>query len=267
MRTDHARARKHLVEKFSDIVIGEEITHEISLAARKTDANEKPERHDQACRRVTARFQSRFLRQYVARKLRSDPVYLAVYESVRSSRDPLLDVGCGLGLLGFYLRERGFKNPIIGLDRDARKIGAGKQVAGAYPEVDLRSQNLQDRLPEFSGTVAMLDVLHYLSPVDQNNLLFRLAERIVSGGALLVRDCPCDGGIRYAATFLAEKFAQLTSWNVPTPLYFPSRESIFRNFSPNEFTHDVKPLWGATPFNNHFFTLRRHAPVTVVSAE
>ena len=66
---------------------------------------------------------------------------------------------------------------------------------------------------------------------------------------------------------MAEKFAQLTSWNVPAPLYFPSRESILRNFSPNEFTHDVKPLWGATPFNNHLFTIRRRAPVTVSSAE
>ena len=44
MRTDRARTGKHLVEKFSDFVIGEEIAHEISLAARKIDANEKPER-------------------------------------------------------------------------------------------------------------------------------------------------------------------------------------------------------------------------------
>jgi 2-polyprenyl-3-methyl-5-hydroxy-6-metoxy-1,4-benzoquinol methylase len=232
----------------------------------KLTQTKNPRHHEEACLRVRDHFQSRFLRQYVARKLRSDPVYPAVYEAVRSSPQPLLDVGCGLGLLGFYLRERGFKNPIIGFDCDLRKIRAGKQVAGAYPAVDLHARNLQDRLPEFSGTVAMLDVLHYLSPVDQNNLLLRLVEQIAPGGALLVRDCPCDGGIRYAVTFLIEKFAQLISWNVPTRLYFPSRESILRNFSPNEFTQEVKPLWGATPFNNHFFTLRRRAPGAALSA-
>ena len=223
--------------------------------------------HDEACRRVTERFRSRFLRHYVARKIRSDPAYPAVYESVRASKEPLLDVGCGVGLLGFYLRERGFRNPIIGLDRDARKIGAARQMASAYPEVELRTQNLPDRLPEFSGTIAMLDVLHYLSPVDQNKLLFRLAEQVVPGAVLLLRDCPCDGGMRYAATFLAEKFAQLISWNVSTPLHFPSRESLLLNFSPNEFTRDVRPLWGATPFNNHLFTFRRRASEAVSASE
>ncbi len=191
--------------------------------------------------------------------MRSDPAYPAVYESVRATKEPLLDIGCGVGLLGFYLRERGFENPIIGLDRDARKIRIAQRMAVTYREVDLRTQDLHDRLPEFSGTIAMLDVLHYLSPVAQNKLLFRLAEQIGPGAMLLVRDCPCDGGIRYAATLLAEKFAQLISWNVSTPLYFPSRESVLRNFSPNEFTHEVKPLWGATPFNNHLFTFQRRA--------
>jgi 2-polyprenyl-3-methyl-5-hydroxy-6-metoxy-1,4-benzoquinol methylase len=223
--------------------------------------------HDEACRRVTAHFRSRFLRHYVARKIRTDPAYPAVYESVRASKEPLLDIGCGVGLLGFYLRERGFENPIIGLDRDARKIRAAQRMAGAYPEVELRIQDLQDRLPEFSGTIAMIDVLHYLPPIAQNKLLFRLAEQIVPGAMLLLRDCPSDGGVRFAVTVLAEKFAQLISWNVSTPLYFPSRESVLRNFSPNEFIQEVRPLWGATPFNNHLFTFQRRTSVTASSAE
>ena len=225
--------------------------------------------HDEACRRVTARFQSRFLRHYVARKIRSDPAYPAVLRigPFIAKAEPLLDVGCGVGLLGFYLRERGFENPILGLDRDARKIGVAKQIAAAYPEIDLRMQDLRDRLPEFSGTIAMLDVLHYLPPADQNNLLSRLAGQIAPGAALVLRDCPSDPGIRYAATFLAEKFAQLILWNVSAPLHFPSRNSIIRSFSPNEFTHDVEPLWGTTPFNNHLFTFRRRASAIASSAE
>ena len=223
--------------------------------------------HDEACRRVTARFQSRFLRHYVSRKIRSDPAYPAVYESVRSSQNRLLDVGCGVGLLGFYLRERGFENPIIGLDRDARKIRTAQQIAAAYPEMDLRARDLRDGLPEFSGAIAMLDVLHYLPPADQNNLLLRVAERIAPGAMLVLRDCPRDPGLRYAATFLAEKFAQLISWNMSAPLHFPSRDSVLKNFPPNEFTHDIKPLWGATPFNNHLFTFQRPTSAAAALAE
>ena len=222
--------------------------------------------HKEACRRVTARFRWRLLRQYVGHKIRSDPAYPAVYDLVRSSTEPLLDIGCGVGLLGFYLRERGFKNPIIGFDRDARKVSTAREIAAAYSEIDVRKQDLHDRLPDFSGSVAMLDVLHYLPPVDQDNLLLRLTEQIAPGGVLLLRDCPRDGGFRYAATILAEKFAQLISWNVSAPIYFPSRERIIKNFSPDEFTHDVRPLWGATPFNSYLFTFRRRASVTVSSA-
>ena len=42
MRTDHARPGEHFVEKISDLVVGEKVAHEISLAVRKSDANEKP---------------------------------------------------------------------------------------------------------------------------------------------------------------------------------------------------------------------------------
>src|SRR4051812_14800293 len=110
--------------------------------------------HENACRRVASRFQSRPVAQYAMHKLRSDPAYPAVYEAVRQSSAPLLDIGCGLGLLGFYLRERGLDNPIVGLDRDLRKIRGAQRVAAAYPDVDLRAQDLRGTLEEFSGNVA-----------------------------------------------------------------------------------------------------------------
>jgi 2-polyprenyl-3-methyl-5-hydroxy-6-metoxy-1,4-benzoquinol methylase len=213
--------------------------------------------HEKACDRVARRFQSRLLYQYVARKLRSDPAYPAAYNSIHSSPEPLLDVGCGLGLLGFYLRERGFENPIIGLDRDLRKIRAAQQIAANYTQMELHAQDVRGTLTGFRGNIAVIDVLHYLTPSDQSDLLAGLAERVAPDAVLILRDCPRDGGWRYLATFMAEKFAQLISWNVSTPLHFPDRESILKNFAPNEFEREVRPLWGTTPFNNHLFTFRR----------
>jgi 2-polyprenyl-3-methyl-5-hydroxy-6-metoxy-1,4-benzoquinol methylase len=223
--------------------------------------------HENACQRVAARFRSRFLYQYIIRKLRTDPAYPAVYEAVRFSSAPLLDVGCGLGLLGFYLRERGFENPIFGLDRDLRKVRAAQRVAMEYDAIELRAQDLRGALAEFSGNVAVLDVLHYLPLAAQEDLLARLAERIAPGEVLLLRDCPREPGLRYAGTYIAERFAQLIAWNIAVPLHFPSRESISRNFSPNEFEYQAIPLWGRTPFNNYFFTFRRHSSVVAAIAE
>jgi 2-polyprenyl-3-methyl-5-hydroxy-6-metoxy-1,4-benzoquinol methylase len=223
--------------------------------------------HEEASRRVAAHFKSRFLHGYVTSKLATDPAYPAVYELIRESGEPLLDIGCGLGLLCFYLRERGAPNPIVGFDRDARKIREAQRIASAYQELDFRTRDFRTFLPPNSGNVALLDVLHYLAPAEQKSLLASLAQRVTPGGVFVLRDCPRDPGLRYWVTYLAERFTQIISWNVSAPIHFPSRESIFDEFSRNEFTRDLQPLWGTTPFNNHLFIFRRHPSAIAAVAE
>ena len=110
--------------------------------------------------------------------------------------------------------------------------------------MDLRAQDLRGTLTEFSGNVAILDVLTLY--------IFRMISRICClawpgnrpGAALLVRDCPA---IRPALRghYLAEKFAQFIAWNIAVPLHFRHARPSSK-FSLNEFGRDVKPLWGAT---------------------
>ncbi len=218
-----------------------------------------PTDHEEACARVTARFPARFLRGYVSRKIRTDPVYPAVFEIVRQSDGPLLDVGCGVGLLAFYLRERGLTNRIIGLERDPRKVREAQRIAGAhYEDLEFRECDVQQSLPDFQGNVALLDVLHYLTPAHQQDLLAQLAARVCDGATLVLRDAPRAKNARFCLTYLGEKFAQAISWNMRTPLHFPSHDSICEEFPIEEFSRQATPLWGHTPFNNHLFTFRRH---------
>jgi 2-polyprenyl-3-methyl-5-hydroxy-6-metoxy-1,4-benzoquinol methylase len=213
--------------------------------------------HESACARVAAQFSERWLRGYVGSKLRRDPVYPAAYELFRGSDEPIEDIGCGLGLLAFYLRERGCWQPILGLDVDIRKIRRGISIASRYQDIDLRCQDIQGPMSAFSGNVALFDVLHYLPPTEQTSLLSRLARCVAPGGVLVIRDCPRDKSPRFWMTVAAEKFAQAVSWNLNTPLHFPSRERIAEAFHENEFTRESRPLWGATPFNNQLFVFRR----------
>jgi 2-polyprenyl-3-methyl-5-hydroxy-6-metoxy-1,4-benzoquinol methylase len=231
---------------------------------RQGDANE----HETACARVAAQFSPLWLRTYVGSKLRNDPVYPAAYELLRNSAEPILDIGCGVGLLAFYLRERGCRQPVLGLDLDARKIGHGQRIAEAhYQDVDLRYQDVQQALPDFSGNIVLFDVLHYLPLEQQTILLAHLAERIAPGGVLVIRDCPRDNGPRFWMTYLAEKFAQVVSWNLNAPLHFPSRARISEAFAGGEFESESRPLWGKSPFNNYLFIFRRRARATVPAAE
>jgi 2-polyprenyl-3-methyl-5-hydroxy-6-metoxy-1,4-benzoquinol methylase len=215
---------------------------------------------------VATHFSQRWLRNYVRGKLRRDSIYPTAYELLRSSNDPILDVGCGVGLLGFYLRERACRQPILGLDVDARKIRYGSKIAAGYCDVDLRLHNVQTMVPAFSGNIALFDVLHYLPHAKQTAVLSRLADCVAPGGVLIIRDCPRETRPRFWITWLAEKFAQAISWNVNTALHFPSRAEIDDVFGAAEFERETRPLWGASPFNNHIFIFRRSIAEAVPAA-
>ena len=216
--------------------------------------------HEQACERVASLFGARWLRHYVSSKLRSDPVFGAAFELLNESPLPILDVGCGVGLLGFYLRERGSDATVVGVDTDARKIRQGVAAAkGRYSGIELIEQDARKGLPPFLGNVALLDVLHYLAPADQATLLSDLAARIAPGGLLLLRDAPREQTARFWTTYAGEVFAQTISWNIGAPLHFPTRESIAAAFGEAEFTREERPAWGGTPFNNRLFIFRRRS--------
>src|SRR2546423_2800878 len=105
------------------------------MESRKENATQ----HENACARVALQFRSPWLRNYVRNKLRSDGIYAAAYDLLGRSTEPILDLGCGVGLLAFYLRERACRQSFLGLDLDARKIGCGAAIAaGRYRDVDLR---------------------------------------------------------------------------------------------------------------------------------
>jgi len=215
--------------------------------------------HEEACERVAARFDERWLRIYAGRKLRNDPIFLAAFELFAASAQPLVDVGCGVGLLAFYLRERNFLGPITGLDLDARKIARAQAVAtSGYRDLQFIEQDVCAPIAQ-SGNIVIFDCLHYLRPGDQTLLLERLAARVMPGGTLIIRDCPRDGNVRFWLTRLAERFAQLTRWNLNVPLHFPSLAEISAVFDEERFSRRVAPLWGRTPFNNHLFIFRRRA--------
>jgi len=219
--------------------------------------------HELACTRVAARFRERWLRIYVRKKLRSDPVFPAAFALFHESAESLVDLGCGVGLLAFYLRERNFRPPVIGIDRDRRKIERANAVASdAYRDLEFFEQDLREPIAQ-SGNIVLFDLLHYLRPNEQRNLLERLVPCVAPGGMLVVRECPRDHNARFWLTLLGERFAQMTTWNVKAQLHFPTRENISAAFAPNEFVRTVEPLWGRTPFNNHLFIFRRRAAAAV----
>lgn len=201
---------------------------------------------------IASRYPTRFLRSYARVKLATDPAYAAVFELLRDTKDPLLDVGCGVGLMEFYLRERGMQMPIVGIDHDRRKIDIARGIANGDPGLSFAVADAR-RPMQFRGNVVLLDVLHYFSDADQS-LILRNAT--AAGGMIIIREGIRDGSLRYRLTYAQETLARIGGWLKAERLHFPTRESIESSLN-GEFREEVRPMFGRMPFNNYLFVFRR----------
>ncbi len=213
---------------------------------------------DTLAKKLAAPFAGYFDRQYVAAKVKTDPLYGAVYEELRDSGMPLLDLGCGLGLLAFYLRERGLVFPIRGLDYDSRKIRAAEKVAEALSltGISFATHDARSGLPEHSGNVSILDILQFFTPEEQERLLGLAADRVAPGGRLVIRSGLRDDSLRFKVTVAGDFIAKLSFWMKAAPTHYPEAEDFERILSPYGKVR-ISPLWGGTPFNNHLIVMEK----------
>jgi 2-polyprenyl-3-methyl-5-hydroxy-6-metoxy-1,4-benzoquinol methylase len=211
-------------------------------------------------RRIAARFDAPpHLWGYIVGKLALDPAYKAVLDLVRNSEIPIIDVGCGLGLLAHYLRENGCRAPIIGYDLDAKKIARAKAAArrAGLADVAFHHGDASEQGDD-SATIVLLDVLHYLAREHQRALLERLAR---NQGAVIIRNGLRDRSWRYRFTLLEEYWTRWSGW-IPSraPIHFPTREEILAPFRESGRAGETRPLWGRTPFSSQLFVFAPTAP-------
>ncbi len=182
--------------------------------------------------RIAALYDAHIQRGYVRGKLAGDPVYAATAALVAGSTLPLLDIGCGIGLLGHYLHAQAHVQPYLGLDHDPRKIAAGQravQRAGLEATIRLRCADAAE-LPPLSGHVALLDVLHYLPAARQpallqvaaghlapNGCLIRAATSSASDGRPSPRVPPAIAGARTLSATRRRSFASYARYTAPIP--------------------------------------------------
>jgi 2-polyprenyl-3-methyl-5-hydroxy-6-metoxy-1,4-benzoquinol methylase len=214
--------------------------------------------NEAAVRTIAARFPGRWDRNYVAAKLRTDPLYTALAETLRGPQLPLLDIGCGLGLLAFFLRAEGIEVPILGLDYDSRKIDSARRAIASFDGNNLTFSHHDARtgLPDHHGNVSILDILQFFTPDEQEALLKLAVSRVAPGGKLIIRSGLRDESWRFKITVAGDWLAKATFWMKAAPTYYPATDDFLRILGPFGSV-EISPLWGNTPFNNHLIVLTR----------
>lgn len=210
--------------------------------------------------------QSRWLRGYVKGKIEWDPVYPLARREIVKRQQPVVDIGCGLGLLGISMRASGITLRYRGTDISAWKINMGKEAVRYYgfDEAGFEVCDALNTAIPAGATVCLIDVLHYLDSTDQQALLTRLAEAAESGSLVLIRTALRGTGWRYAATLVEEWWTRATGWIRGGKINFPSREDILGVFQEHGLQTEIFPLWGQTPFASYLVKiLPRANPATL----
>ncbi len=201
--------------------------------------------------RLASLFPGRALKGYVRWKVRSDPAYAAVRDALGTREQSLVDLGCGLGLLPFYLREHGYEAHIIGIDFDQRKIEVARRAATRYRKIDFVTGDARNPIPD-GHAVVLLDILHYFDPASQRQILGNVAR---AAAIVIIRQPLRDSSWRYRLTRVVDGLARTFRWMHAESLHYPTREEILAALP--GFKAEVRPLWGRMPYNTYFFVFRR----------
>jgi SAM-dependent methyltransferase len=198
------------------------------------------------------RFGSRWDYYYTRSKLGSDPLYPGVCEALRGSTAPLLDLGCGLGLLAHALRADGIGVAYRGVDNDGGKIARARRAGerAGLADVDFDVVDLARELPTHRGSVAILDVLQFIPPDAQVRTLDAAIAMLTPGARLVIRTGLDDGGRRARVTRAVDVFSRVLGWMNAGPRRYPDADDLLARFSAAGLHAEFTPLFGNTPFNN-----------------
>ncbi len=209
--------------------------------------------------RIAHSYEHWLQRRYVLGKLATDPVYAATAELIAAHPMPLLDIGCGIGLLGQYLHAQGCLPEYVGLDHDHRKIEAGLRAlrrAGIDNSMQLRCAD-GTTAQSLRGHVALLDVLLYLSQERQRAVIDHAVRHLAPDGMLIVRSVLREPNWRYQATRVSEFFLRISGWMRVGAQHYPSADELRAPLEAAGLQVTIRPLHGHMPYNNYLVVAQR----------
>ena len=225
-----------------------------------------------AARRYPPR--DRYARHFAFGKLTGDPAFghlLAAGCIPPGAR--LLDLGCGQGLVAALLaaaeetRARGEWPPdrpappasvsVTGIELMAREV---ERARAAAPAAQFTRANIATAEFPPSDVVLILDVLHYLAPAAQSDVLRRVRGALAPRGTLLLRVADAAPTLRFRYTLLVDRVASALRGLGWAPLHCRPVAAWRRELEGLGFAVEALPMSAGTPFANVLLAARYDGP-------
>jgi SAM-dependent methyltransferase len=214
----------------------------------------------------------RVAKGFASGKLRHDPMYAALLRlGCLPDRGVLADLGCGRGLLLALIAAAseqfgrgdwpaGWPPPpsqlaLHGYDVNAAHVTLARRVLDGRARITLQDVR-ETRLPPCTA-VALLDVLFYLDPDAQEQVLLHAAMALEPGGVLLLREADAAHGLAFLMTRWSERTLEALRGRPRGRLYYRSAREWVTLLSSLGLAVRTEPMSTGTPFANVLFVCRK----------
>ncbi|MEK6580404.1 MAG: methyltransferase domain-containing protein, partial [Bdellovibrionota bacterium] len=119
----------------------------------------------------------------------------------------ILDIGTGHGLLPIATSLLSPQCELLGIDHDPSRIAQAKQASLDLTQVRFTHGDLSQLPVDSFSAITLIDVMHYLSPDEQEALTQRAFKLLLPGGRFIVREVNQKPGAVSACNQIYEKLA------------------------------------------------------------
>ena len=214
-------------------------------------------------REAAARYpaRDRYGRHFAFGKLTGDPAFAYLLrERLIPPGAALLDLGCGQGVLAALLMAAGVDGvKIRGIDLAARDV---ERARIAVPSAEFVHGDIRATPFGTADVVVILDVLHYIDPAAQEEVLRRVREALSGGGLLLLRVGDANGSLRFRITVAVDRAVTALRGHGAGRLHCRPVAEWQRLLEGLGFGVTARPMSEGTPFANVLLMARydRRAP-------
>lgn len=130
--------------------------------------------------------------------------YYKVFNDLIPEDAVITDLGCGYGFMPVMLSYLSKDRQITGVDYDEEKIALAANLPDEQGQLTFVHSDIVSFAYQPSDVFIFSDVLHYLKPEEQWEVLEKALANLNTGGKIIVRDGDSDLAARHKGTWLTE---------------------------------------------------------------